>query len=253
MLTNQLNDDAKYAIISCSGGLDSTSLLLHMLAQDLRVKIINFNYGSQQNKYELKCLKRNLKYLASKGYEVDYQEIDISKAMNSFKSSLTRKDIDNPTGEYTRENQKIIFVPNRNTIFANIIFGHALTLYQDTGDGVVVGLGIHKSDNQDNSTYPDCTPEWAESVFNTFKIGNFENKVSMYNPYEDKYKKDVLEDGIKCCKILGLSWKRIYKNTLSCYNPNEKGEACGKCPTGVERLKIFNELKKEDPSAYMSK
>ena len=70
MLTNQLNDDAKYAIISCSGGLDSTSLLLHMLAQDLRVKIINFNYGSQQNKYELKCLKRNLKYLASKGYEV---------------------------------------------------------------------------------------------------------------------------------------------------------------------------------------
>jgi len=250
MITNQLNDNAKYAIISCSGGLDSTSLLLHMLAQDLRVKIVNFNYGSQQNKYELKCLKRNLKYLTSKGYEVDYQEIDISKAMNSFRSSLTRKEIDNPTGEYTRENQKIIFVPNRNTIFANIIFGHALTLSQDTDEGVVVGLGIHKSDNSDNSTYPDCTPEWAESVFNTFKIGNFENKVTMYNPYEDKYKKDVLSDGIKCCKILGLSWKRIYKNTLSCYNPNEKGEACGNCPTCVERLKIFKELKKEDPGAY---
>lgn len=245
-----INENTKYAVISCSGGLDSTSLLLHMLAQDLRVKIVNFNYGSQQNKYELKCLKRNIKYLQSKDYDVEYMEIDISKAMNSFRSSLTRKDIDNPLGEYTKENQKIIFVPNRNTIFANIIFGHALTLSQDTDTGVVVGLGIHKSDNKDNSTYPDCTPEWADAVYNAFKVGNFENKVTMYNPYQDKYKKDVLADGIKCCKTLGLSWRRIFKNTLSCYNPDDKGVSCGKCPTCIERLNIFKELKKVDPIQY---
>lgn len=245
-----LDENAKYAIISCSGGLDSTSLLLHMLAQDLRVKIVNFNYGSQQNKYELKCLKRNLKYLASKGYEVDYTEIDISKAMNSFRSSLTRKDIENPMGEYTKENQQVIFVPNRNSIFANIIFGHALTLSQDTDTGVVVGLGIHKSDNSEQVTYPDCTPEWADAVYKAFKVGNFENKVTMYNPYQSLYKKDVLADGIKNCKVLGLSWKRIFKNTLSCYNPNEKGVSCGKCPTCIERLKIFEQLKKQDPIEY---
>ena len=57
----------KEAILSCSGGLDSTSLLLNLLRNGYNPHIVNFNYGSKQNKLELKGLKKNLKYLKKKG------------------------------------------------------------------------------------------------------------------------------------------------------------------------------------------
>jgi 7-cyano-7-deazaguanine synthase len=237
------------AILSCSGGLDSTSLLLNLLRRQDNVHILNFDYGSKQNKHELKKLKMNLDYLRNKGFEIDYQTIDISNAMKDLSSSLTRPDIQTPEGEYNRENQKIIFVPNRNAIFASIMYAKAITLYRDTGNDVMICMGIH---NNETSVYPDCTPDFFNDLMKAFAKGNYDgDHIWSYIPYGFDNKVDVLRDAVSNCNYLGIDLNIIMGNTLSCYSPNEKGEACGKCPTCRERLGIFEELGLKDPCKYI--
>ena len=238
----------KEAILSCSGGLDSTSLLLNLLKNDYNVHIFNFNYGSKQNIHEQQKLQNNLVYLTNKGYKIDCKTIDISSAMGNLKSSLTREDEETPAGAYSRENQEVIFVPNRNAIFASIIFAQALTLYKDTGNDVSICMGIH---NNETSTYPDCTPKFFNKLFEAFCEGNWDsNHIHVYNPYVEVNKLDVLKDAVDSCEKLELDINIIMKNTLSCYSPIE-GKACGKCPTCEERLGIFEELGLKDPCEYV--
>ena len=238
----------KEAILSCSGGLDSTSLLLNLLKNDYKVHIFNFNYGSKQNIHEQQKLQNNLVYLTNKGYKIDCKTIDISSAMGNLKSSLTREDEETPEGAYSRENQEVIFVPNRNAIFASIIFAQALTLYKDTGNDVSICMGIH---NNETSTYPDCTPQFFNKLFEAFCEGNWDsNHIHTYNPYVDVNKLDVLKDAIDSCEKLELELNTVMKNTLSCYSPVD-GKACGKCPTCEERLGIFKELGLKDPCEYV--
>lgn len=238
----------KEAILSCSGGLDSTSLLLNLLRNGYNPHIVNFNYGSKQNKLELKGLKKNLNYLKKRGYNIDYQTINISSAMKDLYSSLTRNNLEVAEGKYTRETEEDIFVPNRNAIFASIIFAKALTIYKDTQNDVSICMGIHGGEHD---LYPDCTPEFFNSLFESFQKGNFHSEhIHAYNPYVEVNKQKVLEDGLQSCKELNLDYKKIYKNTLSCYKPNEKGLSCGKCPTCLERLEIFENLGLKDPAKY---
>lgn len=238
----------KEAILSCSGGLDSTSLLLNLLKNDFNVHIANFNYGSKQNIFELCLLYKNIEYLKSKGFNVDYKTLDISDAMSNLSSSLTRKDVETPEGAYNSENQKVIFVPNRNAIFASIIYAQALSLYNDTGNDVSICMGIHANEV---SVYPDCTPEFFDTLFNAFQKGNYNPEhIFAYNPYVNVTKQKVLEDAIDSCEKLGLDLNVIMKNTLSCYSP-KNGKACGKCPTCVERLEIFKNLGLKDPAEYV--
>lgn len=239
----------KEAILSCSGGLDSTSLLLNLLRNGYNPHIVNFNYGSKQNKLELNGLKKNLNYLKKKGYNIDYQTINISSAMKDLYSSLTRNNLEVAEGKYTRETEEDIFVPNRNAIFASIIFAKALTIYKDTQNDVSICMGIHGGEHD---LYPDCTPEFFNSLFESFQKGNFHSEhIHAYNPYVEVNKQKVLEDGLQSCKELNLDYKKIYKNTLSCYKPNEKGLSCGKCPTCLERLEIFENLGLKDPAKYL--
>lgn len=238
----------KEAILSCSGGLDSTSLLLNLLKNDYNVHIFNFNYGSKQNIHEQQKLQNNLVYLTNKGYKIDCKTIDISSAMGNLKSSLTREDEETPEGAYSRENQEVIFVPNRNAIFASIIFAQALTLYKDTGNDVSICMGIH---NNETSTYPDCTPKFFNKLFEAFCEGNWDsNHIHVYNPYVEVNKLDVLKDAVDSCEKLELDLNTVMGNTLSCYSPIE-GKACGKCPTCEERLGIFEELGLKDPCEYV--
>ena len=80
----------KRAILSCSGGMDSTSLLIHLLANNYKVTIANFDYGSCQNNVEKERLSNNIKYLKSKGFDINFVEMDLSPIMSKFYSSLTR-------------------------------------------------------------------------------------------------------------------------------------------------------------------
>lgn len=89
------------AVISVSGGMDSTSLLLNVLRNKeiKRVTLLNFNYGQKQS-IEMVKLQHNVKYLQQRGFELDFKAIDLSPVMKLFYSSLLVEDIKVPKDEH---------------------------------------------------------------------------------------------------------------------------------------------------------
>ncbi len=104
-----------------------------------------------------------------------------------------------------------------------------------------------------NSIYPDCRPESQEMAKELFRISNWgSEKVDYIAPFINIDKGEVLKHGVQACKALGINWKTIYKNTISCYTPNDKGESCGKCGTCTERLEAFEKCGLKDPIKYQN-
>lgn len=237
----------KFAVLSVSGGMDSTGLMLHMLNKGYDLNILSFNYG-QKHKIELERLKKNIEYLKERGFNIDHKISDLSSTMSLFHSALIDKSIKVPEGHYASENMKQTVVPNRNAIFSSIIYGYALSLAIKNNTKVTIGLGVHAGDHQ---IYPDCRPEFFEKIEEAFKVGNWESeKVKYHLPYLLKDKYYILKDSLKICDKLDLDFDVIFSNTNTCYNPNKKGESCGKCGSCTERLEAFDKLKRNDPVIY---
>src|ERR1035437_6627001 len=110
----------KFGVLSLSGGMDSTSLLLNMLAAGMDVRCLSFNYG-QKHKIELERVKENIKYLKTKGYDIEHNVVDLSILGKLYNSALTSDDIAVPEGHYAEDNMKATVVPNRNAIFSSIV------------------------------------------------------------------------------------------------------------------------------------
>lgn len=240
----------KKAVISLSGGMDSTSLLIHLLSQKFMVKAYNFDYGSRQNALEIKRIQENLFYLRRKGFNIQFQHLNLREIFNESNSALfIKNDIDIPEEHYTAINQKVTVVENRNAIFSNIIFSKALSWANKTGEDIVISLGIHSGDH---AIYKDCTPEFRDAMEKAMKIGNDNSeKVNYYVPFIHQTKRDILFDLRINCFHLGLDFYKILKNTLTCYNPNDLGESCGKCGSCVERLEAFERINEKDPIDYI--
>ena len=240
----------KKAVISMSGGLDSTSLALQLLAEGYEVKAYAFNYG-QKHSVELKKVQKNVKYLQKYDLPITLQIIDLRDCFNESASVLNKaNNMVVPEGDYRDENMKSTVVENRNVIFSSIIYGKALAWANRTGDKVLISLGLHSGDH---SIYPDCRPESQEMAKELFRISNWGSEnVDYVAPFINIDKGEVLKTGIQTCKTLGINWKTIYKNTISCYTPNDKGESCGKCGTCTERLEAFEKCGLKDPIKYQN-
>lgn len=241
----------KIAVLSLSGGLDSTSLLLHLLREKYSVYALSFDYG-QKHRVELLRLNSNLHFLKEiLGYKITHTTLDLSVLGPLYNSSLTDKLQEIPEGDYKEENMKSTVVPNRNTIFSSIIFGYALSLETKLKPiETKICLGVHSGDH---SIYPDCRPEFYEELMKVFKLGNWGGeKIEYYLPYLNVDKAGIIEDALKSCKELQLDFNMIFRNTNTCYNPNEKGEACGKCGSCNERLEAFAKIKILDPIFYVN-
>jgi 7-cyano-7-deazaguanine synthase len=235
----------KKAILSLSGGLDSTALLLHLIEKGYDVHTISYFYG-QKNKVELDGLARILHYLEYKGYVIPNQRVDLSSVFGSFNSSLTSSDVDVPTGKTTESKMKMNFVPNRNAIFSSVLYGFAVSITKEHDDQVDVCLGVHAGDG--NVIPPDCTPEFYNKLEDAFKIGNINtDNINYYLPYVDKKKFNIVEDAHIICKSLGLDFKYIFENSISCYN----GDGCGKCGACADRILAFNKAGIEDVTKYV--
>jgi len=230
-----------------SGGLDSTSLALYMLSQGYEIRAYGFNYG-QKHDVELSLVKKNIAYLQSKGYPITHQTIDLRDAFSDSSSSLHKGGDTIPEGDYRDETMKSTVVENRNIIFSSIIYGKALAWANKTQSDVVITLGLHAGDH---TIYPDCRPESQEMARELFRISNWgSERVDYIAPFIKIDKGTVLKKGIESCEKLGIDWKVIYSNTISCYNPDELGRSCGKCGTCVERIEAFEKLGLKDPIAY---
>jgi 7-cyano-7-deazaguanine synthase len=242
--------DKKYAVLSYSGGMDSTGLLLRLLAQDFSVHALSFFYGQKHN-VEIDRSMDVVSLLEDKGMHVDHKIIDLSRAMSLFDSALTDPDVEIPDGHYEEENMKLTVVPNRNAIFSSLIYGYALSLAQRKECEVPIALGVHSGDH---AIYPDCRPEFYTALEAAFKLGNWNSeKVHYYLPYLDGDKFTILDQAVFDCEKLGVDFEEIFRNTNTCYKPNIHGESCGKCGSCTERLEAFKKVGIEDPVKYQEK
>lgn len=264
---------AKLALLSLSGGLDSTSLLLHILAQQTYDKVYTYSFKYGQNhsielKKAQKLVKQLNKLLPTLSNPIEHQIIDLSSIFKDCGSSLTSGSNLIPKGQdYNETNQQSTVIPIRNVIFASILYSKAsglvttfqkmnnddVTLHQDSvrpSVSVDIFTGVHSNDN---AVYPDCRPESVQMAQQLFKLSDYNGTCIQYmTPFVTLSKSEVLNDGIGSLKKLGLSkqFKSIYKNTITCYAPNEKGESCGECASCKDRLEAFENNGIKDPIKY---
>lgn len=241
----------KRFVISCSGGMDSTCLLLQLLTyKPDSIDIISFNYG-QTHKLELQRLLVNVHDLAIKfpEQEINYKNVDISSIMGTFSSSLTDKNIKMPEGHYEEENMKLTVVPNRNAIFSSILFGKALSISKENNNEPVgIALGVHSGDH---NIYPDCRLSFYLELEKVFRLGNWDaDSVLFFLPYIQSDKYGILKSALHSCEILGLDFDTILRNTNTSYEPDHLGRASGKTGADIERILAFHKLGRIDPVEY---
>tara|TARA_Y100000588_G_C14179564_1_gene892993 strand:+ start:504 stop:1289 length:786 start_codon:yes stop_codon:yes gene_type:complete len=238
----------KLAVMAFSGGMDSTGLLMHLVAGGYEVHALSYNYG-QKHKIEIDRAKANISYLKSKEIYLEHKVIDLQSAMSAFDSALTTEGYDVPQGHYEENQMKQTVVPNRNAIFSSILYGYALSLAQKRNQEVKIALGVHSGDH---AIYPDCRPEFYDSLENAFQVGNWDSdKVSFYLPYIGGDKSTILKDAEKSLGSLDLDFDTIFANTNTSYNPDELGRSSGTSGADIERILAFHSIGKEDPIEYV--
>ena len=235
-------------VMALSGGMDSTSLLLRMLARGSEVTCISYDYG-QKHVIELDRASANIDYLSSKGYVIEHFVVDLSSAMSLFDSSLTDSERLIPEGHYEEEQMKQTVVPNRNAIFSSILYGYALSVSAKENVDVSVTLGVHSGDH---AIYPDCRPEFYDALMHAFETGNWgSERVTVNLPYIDGDKESILRDAIISCNSLGLDFDTVFRNTNTSYSPDELGRSSGKTGADVERILAFHAIGRKDPVQYV--
>ena len=256
----------KQAVLSLSGGMDSSTLLLHLLANGYEVTALSFDYG-QKHKIKLERAQSLVNYLNNNGQDVKYAVIKLGGLAPMLNSALVEGGDEVPEGHYEQENMKDTVVPNRNKIFSSIIQAVALSTANEKNTEVYISLGIHAGDH---AIYPDCRQEWRDIDHQAFIEGNWNShKVKFYTPYLTGNKLDILKDGEVCCEKLGLDFNEVYKRTNTSYKPiyipypestsrveetlrTEWGEWYSdyKSASSVERVEAFIALGRPDPVKY---
>jgi len=220
------------AIILLSGGLDSTTCLALAASKNLECYTMSFDYGQKQ-KAELNMAKLNSeKYNAKRHFVVNLKSLGELGG-----SALTDANINIP--EYRGDNEiPITYVPARNTVFLSYAFGFAEVV---KARYIYIGASF-----VDYSGYPDCRPEFFEAYQNLINTSSKYvlegNKLEIMTPLLYLSKAETIKLGID----LGVN----YRNTVSCYDANSNGEACGKCDSCTLRKQGFKDANVEDPTNY---
>ena len=261
----------KHVVISLSGGMDSSTLLLRCLKEYDTITAISFDYG-QKHRVELERAQSLVDYLNScancstlKPINITYRQIKLDGLVDLLDSTLVTGGDNVPEGHYAEENMKATVVPNRNKIFASIVQAVALSVTTKTGENCDIALGIHSGDH---SVYPDTTEEFRQADLHAFRVGNWDaDKVGFFAPYMEGDKFTILQDGEKLCEELGLDFDEVYSRTNTSYKPiklmvwenttnpeittaKHKWFSDYKSASSVERVEAFIKLGRKDPVGY---
>ena len=251
----------KQAVLSLSGGMDSSTLLIHLLANGYKVTALSFDYG-QKHRVELERAQQLVDYLNSNSevhdeetgnkhifHPITYQVIKLDGLTSLLNSALVSGGDEVPEGHYEEDNMKATVVPNRNKIFSSITQAVALSIANKTESPVKIAMGIHAGDH---AIYPDCRQEFRDADYKAFCEGNWEaSRVSYYTPYLEGDKYDILQDGESCCECLGIDFDEVYKRTNTSYKPTAEGLSDYKSASSVERIEAFLKLGRKDPVVYV--
>ena len=221
-------NDKPRAVVLLSGGLDSATVLA-TASQDFDCHALSFDYG-QRSLSELNAAR-----LLADGYGVSHQVIKVDTGV-MLGSALTDQSIAVP--EQLGEGIPVTYVPARNTLFLS----HALAVAEViSSQNIFIGVNA-----VDYSGYPDCRLEFIEAFEKmanlATKAGVEGNFLKIHTPLIDKSKAEII--------ALGVQLKVDYSVTVSCYQANEQGEACGQCDSCQLRRKGFENASVSDPTRY---
>ena len=242
---------AKNVVVSLSGGMDSSTLLLRCLSEYDQVTALSFDYG-QKHRVELERAQSLVDYLCDSDIgianKLRYRQIKLDGLVDLLNSNLVKGGDDVPEGHYEEDNMKATVVPNRNKIFASLTQAVALSAANANGNDTDIALGIHAGDH---AIYPDCRQEFRDADDAAFRIGNWEaDKVGYFTPYLDTDKLGILKDGEKLVEELGIEFDEVYKRTNTSYKPYPSGNSDYKSASSVERIEAFIDLGRKDPVQY---
>ena len=219
------------AIVLLSGGLDSTVCMAVALEQGFEPLPISFNY-QQRHAREVECARQVADF-----YKVNRHLVVDTNMAAIGGSALTDASVVVPSGDVTRHDIPVTYVPARNLIFLSYALGYA----EVTGaDHIFIGVNA-----LDYSGYPDCRPEFIQlfqqlADYSTKASVADGRKIKIETPLIQLSKKQIVELGVKLAAPLEL--------TTSCYRGGEV--ACGTCDSCLLRLKGFAEAGLTDPIAY---
>jgi len=221
---------APKAVVLVSGGLDSTTVLAIAKSEGYDCYTISFDYG-QRHRAELNAAAATAEALGSIEHKV--VRLDLQSIGGS---ALTDDSIAVP--EAQGEGIPVTYVPARNTIFLSIALGWAEVL---GAEDIFIGVNA-----VDYSGYPDCRPEYVEAYETMANLatraGVEGRKLRIRAPLMRWSKGQIIRDG----EALGVD----YSLTVSCYQANEAGEACGRCDSCRLRRAGFAEAGVADPTRY---
>jgi 7-cyano-7-deazaguanine synthase len=250
-------NQGKHVVVSLSGGMDSSTLLLKALNEYETVTALSFDYG-QKHRVELERAQSLVNYLNDKGHKVTYKQIQLNGLADLLNSALVEGGDEVPEGHYAEDNMKATVVPNRNKIFASITQAVALSIATTKKESTDIALGIHAGDH---SIYPDCRQEFRDADDHAFRVGNWDSElVGYWTPYLEGDKFTILQDGEILCDKLGLDFNEVYKRTMTSYKPIKyysrpetnayKWYSDYKSASSVERVEAFIKLDRPDPAEY---
>ena len=261
-------NQGKHVVVSLSGGMDSSTLLLKALNEYETVTALSFDYG-QKHRVELERAQSLVNYLNDKGHKVTYKQIQLNGLADLLNSALVEGGDEVPEGHYAEDNMKATVVPNRNKIFASITQAVALSVATTKKESTDIALGIHAGDH---SIYPDCRQEFRDADDHAFRVGNWDSElVGYWTPYLEGDKFTILQDGEVLCDKLGLDFNEVYRRTNTSYKPiaievgrmwtgsyttKSPGEPVYdylsdyKSASSVERVEAFIKLGRPDPTPY---
>ncbi len=217
-----------------SGGLDSSTLLAYAKSRGYECHALSFDYG-QRHQVELNSAKKIAQHFSVISHNIMHIN------MNSIGgSALTDPSINVPTDGINNLEIPVTYVPARNTIFLS----YALALAEVvSASDIFIGVNA-----VDYSGYPDCRHEYI-AAFET--MANLATKkaidgfpIKIQTPLIDLTKADIIHMGLN----LGVD----YNLTVSCYQANSEGEACGVCDSCRLRKQGFKEANLEDPTRYFN-
>ncbi len=226
---------SKRAVVLSSGGLDSTTVIAIAQSQGYEVYSLSFDY-QQRHRAELKAAARVAESMGVAAHKV--VSLDLRTIGGS---ALTDDAIDVPDASDASDEDSgipVTYVPARNTVFLSIALGWAEVL-----EAGAIFIGVNAVDY---SGYPDCRPEYLaafEGMASLATKAGIEGKpLALEAPLLKLSKAQIIQQGTS----LGVD----YSQTVSCYQANDAGEACGSCDSCHLRAKGFEEAGIEDPTLY---
>jgi 7-cyano-7-deazaguanine synthase len=225
----------KKAIVLFSGGIDSTTVAAIAKDEGYSCILLSLDYG-QRHRIELeKCVKvaKQFPDVSHFFFTLDFTQIGGSALTSGIEVPKDRR--------MDRMQIPVSYVPGRNLIFLAIAaaYGEVNQAYD-----LFYGANI-----LDYSGYPDCRPEFIESLERTLNVGTKAgvegNSFKVHAPLLKLTKSEIIQKGIE----LGVD----YSETHSCYDPSEDGSPCSACDSCVIRSKGFAEAGLEDPALRLRK